>query len=57
MHALHEQGEVVSEAICGHCAPTSRFIEPLPDAKKCLACLLIHGDQLANQHEERPRWS
>lgn len=55
VHAFTALGEVASEAICGHCAPTSRLPEPLPGAKWCVACLLVHGGDLAEQHGERHR--
>jgi len=56
VHAFRELGEVASEAICQHCAPTSRLVEPFQGAKRCLACLLIHGGDLADQHGDQPRW-
>jgi hypothetical protein len=49
VHGFTELGEVSSEAICRHCAPTSRLAEPLPEAKPCLACQLMHGRDLAEQ--------
>lgn len=51
VHAFAALGEVASEAICTHCAPTSRLIEPLAGAKKCLGCLYLHGNDLAGQGE------
>jgi len=54
VHGFREFGEIASEAICTHCAPTSRLIEPLPGAKPCLACQLIYGDMLADQQD--PTW-
>jgi hypothetical protein len=53
VHAFPEMGEVASEAICEHCAPTSRLTDPLPGAKRCLACLLIHGGDLDRQQQRQ----
>ncbi|MGB3444327.1 MAG: hypothetical protein WBA97_36775 [Actinophytocola sp.] len=57
VHAFPQMGEISSAAICDHCAPTSRLIDPLPGGKPCLACLLLHGGDLADTHEERDRWT
>lgn len=50
VHAFRVMGEIASEAICSHCAPSARLTEPLPGAKQCLACLMIHGRDLADRH-------
>jgi hypothetical protein len=46
VHAFPALGEVHSEAICQHTAITDRLIEPLPNARFCLACLLVQGESL-----------
>lgn len=56
VHAYRELGEVTCEAVCGHCAPTSRVIEPLPDARPCLGCQLVVGDMLADRMGDGERW-
>lgn len=56
VHAHHALGEVTSQAICGHCAPTSRLIDPLPDAKACLGCLYVHGGAIADQLGDGEQW-
>jgi hypothetical protein len=57
VHAFPDMSEVAAEAICQHTAPASRLTEPLPGAKRCLACLLIHGGDLADRHGDAGRWS
>jgi hypothetical protein len=52
VHAYREFGDVTCEAVCGHCAPTSRVIVPLPDARACLGCQLLVGDMLADQQND-----
>lgn len=47
VHAFHALGEVASEAICTHSARTSGLAEPEEGAKKCQACMLLHGAELA----------
>lgn len=56
VHAFRELGEISSAAICDHSAPTSRLIDPLPGARRCVACLLIHGGDLADQHGDGEQW-
>ena len=47
-------GEVVAEALCEHSALASRLSDE--DGRKCLACLLLHGDELAARHGDANRW-
>jgi hypothetical protein len=53
VHAFRELGEIASEAICQHCAPTSRLGEPTHADRRCLGCLLVHGDDLVDRHADR----
>jgi hypothetical protein len=46
VHAFPALGEIHSEAICTHTAITDRLIEPLPQARFCLACLLVQAEML-----------
>lgn len=57
VHAFRDDkiGEIVAEALCDHSATTSRLTNQ--DGRRCLACLLLHGDDLANLHGEMNRWS
>lgn len=50
VHAFPEEwiGEVVAEALCEHSALARRLSNE--DGRKCLGCLLLHGDDLAEQH-------
>jgi hypothetical protein len=57
VHAFRELGEIASEAICGHCAPTSRLGAPMDRDRRCLGCLLLHGDELADRIGDRDRYA
>ncbi|HET9142983.1 TauD/TfdA family dioxygenase [Actinophytocola sp.] len=57
VHAFRVEkiGEVVAEALCEHSATASRLTDQ--DGRRCLACLLLHGDDLAGRHGEMTtRW-
>ena len=56
VHAFPDEkiGEVVAEAMCSHSAMASHLSNE--DGRRCLACLLLHGDELAAQHGEANRW-
>ena len=55
-HAFRKLGEIASEAICTHTALTAKLTVPGDGAKPCLACMLIHGSELADKHGEAARW-
>jgi hypothetical protein len=51
-YEIHE-GVNVSEALCTHSVPSDRLVEGQRDgiaAPRCVACLLIHGNDLADRH-------
>jgi hypothetical protein len=56
VHAFRDEkiGEVVAEALCEHSATASRLTNQ--DGRRCLACLLLHGDDLATLQGETNRW-
>ena len=39
------------EALCEHCVPNTK-ITCTDEGERCLACLLIYGDMLADHHGE-----
>jgi hypothetical protein len=43
VHAFRVLGELVSQAICAHCALTQRLTEPGEDNRRCLGCLMIRS--------------
>lgn len=60
LHCFEALGEHFAEAMCSHCAPRLKLT---PDdeecsAPRCVACLLIHGDELTRRGRigERDRW-
>ena len=57
MHAFYSVGEGkdVSQALCTHSLPSERLADLGGD--KCVACLLIHGGDLAEQHGDQQNWS
>lgn len=50
-------GEMTAEALCSHSALTGRLIEPGDVDRRCLACLLLHGDVLADRLGDRDRYA
>jgi hypothetical protein len=54
VHAFRKLTEVASEALCSHTALTATLTEPGDRNKPCIACLLVHGNELADQHECGP---
>lgn len=51
---IDQSSPCFSEALCSHTAPNTRVI--CTDAgERCLACLLIHGDRLADRQGD-PSW-
>ncbi|HEU5475299.1 MAG TPA: hypothetical protein VFV67_32050 [Actinophytocola sp.] len=56
VHAFRPEniGELTAEALCEHSALASRLTEQ--DGRRCFACLLLHGDELADRHDESNRW-
>jgi hypothetical protein len=57
VHAFRELGEIASEAICQHCTPTSRLTHPTDNDRRCLGCLLVHGDTLTDRLGDRNRYA
>ena len=55
-HLFRKRGEDVSQALCTHSAPTARLTTSGEGARHCMACLLTHGSELANQHGDANRW-
>lgn len=55
VHGFRELGETTSEAICEHSAPTVKLAEPEEQHKRCMRCLLFHGDALADAIDHRVR--
>lgn len=55
-HAFYEVGSGgnASEALCTHSVPSERLAAL--GGEKCLACLLIHGGDLAEQHGDGEQW-
>lgn len=53
------QGDDLSEALCGHCVPSNRLMESNPEgrpANRCIACLMVHGGDLAETHRRDEAW-
>ena len=57
VHAFRALGDVVSEAVCQHSALTSRLAEPGDHDRRCQACLLLHGDELADHYGDADRYA
>lgn len=51
VHAFERAGEVASfvEAVCSHSVPFDKVVRG-HEGTRCLACLLIVGDHLAEHH-------
>jgi hypothetical protein len=51
VHAFERPSRVGSflEAVCGHCVPVDRLVRR-HEGSRCLTCLLIVGDRLADHH-------
>jgi hypothetical protein len=49
VHAFRELGELASSAICTHSATTGHLTEPAEEHRRCQACLLLYGDELAER--------
>jgi hypothetical protein len=45
----------VSEALCTHSVPSDRLTDL--GGQRCVACLLIFGGDLADQHGNQQDWS
>jgi hypothetical protein len=61
-HAFHDVDETKGflEALCEHSVQPDRLVNPNETAltaKRCVACLLIHGDELADQHGDDTDWT
>jgi hypothetical protein len=56
VHAFRKRGEIASEAICSHTALTAKLTEPGDSSKPCVACLLVHGNELADDHGDAAYW-
>ena len=54
LHAFHEFGSVVSAALCEHSARTSALAEG--EGRRCMACLLLLGDAIADRLGSRVEW-
>lgn len=54
LHAYHEFGELISEALCSHSARTNKLTQG--EARRCVACLLILGTRLADHHGDPTQW-
>jgi hypothetical protein len=50
-------GEVTAEAVCSHSALASRLVEPGDIDRKCMGCLLLHGDGLADEFGDQDRYA
>lgn len=54
-HAFYDVDKAVGflEALCEHSVPPDRLVDPKDTAltpRRCVACLLMHGNDLANEH-------
>jgi hypothetical protein len=47
---VEQAGERFAEALCEHSVPTEKLTLS-DEGRRCMACLLIYGDQLADHHE------
>lgn len=58
VHAFPEdqRSPSYSEALCEHSAPNTRITRTDKGAR-CVACLLIHGDALADRLGDAARWA
>lgn len=57
-HAFPTLGDTMSEALCSHSVPPDRFQDPEGlHASRCVACLLIHGGDLAERHGDPGGWA
>ena len=56
VHGFVELGELTSTGLCGHVASTTTLQEPAESIRRCVACLLIHGQQLDDKTAERGDW-
>jgi hypothetical protein len=50
------RGEQVAQAVCDHSAPPDRLTLPTVMGSKCLACLIIHGLELADEQGRHGEW-
>lgn len=57
VHAFRTLTAVASEAICTHSALTTRLREPNDADRKCHACMLLHGIELAERHGDADRYA
>lgn len=57
VHAFRALAPVASEAICSHSALTIRLREPSETDRKCQACMLLHGVELAERHGDADRYA
>lgn len=60
-HAFYEvdRSRDFLEALCEHSVPQARLVDPndtVLTPRRCVACLLIHGGDLADQHETDGRF-
>jgi hypothetical protein len=58
VHAFHHEqaSKDYGEALCEHSVPTSK-ITCTDEGRRCMACLLMVGDLLAEQHDSTWRAS
>lgn len=58
VHAFPERQPSLtySEALCEHTVPNTRVI-CTHEGVRCTACLLIHGDELADRQGDGARWA
>jgi hypothetical protein len=56
VHAYRARGEIYSEAVCTHTTMSSKLTDDDGTAVRCMACVLIVGDELTEHHAERDRW-
>jgi len=57
-HAFRDLGDIIgfSEALCSHSVPTDRVVGERGE-KRCIACLLIHGGDLADRGGDPGGWT
>jgi hypothetical protein len=56
VHGFRELGGDTAKAVCEHSAPIGKLADA-GDQRRCLRCLLFHGDELADHIGDRDRYA
>jgi hypothetical protein len=55
-HGFTDLGEINSTGLCGHVAATSTLTEPAEYVRRCMGCLMIHGQRLSERLGDDTNW-